>query len=121
MKLIADEVESDALALAIDEEAPDLVACLLLETELRRVVRRDDALDQEIISAFLAGVDLYDMPRSLYREAGLLPGDNLRSLDALHVMAAIRIDVERVLTYDLRMARAVRDVGLTVFAPPWGP
>lgn len=116
MKLIADENESD-LAAAIDDATPDLVAGLLLETELRRAVPRDDALSQEAISTFLTGVSLFEMPPSLYREAGLLPGANLRSLDALHLAASIRIDVETVLTYDARMACAAREVGLTVLAP----
>lgn len=93
------------------------MACLLLETELRRAVHRDDALDQEAISTFLAGVSLYEMTPSLFMEAGLLPGKNLRSLDALHLAAAIRIGVESVVTYDSRIADAARTLGLTVFAP----
>lgn len=93
------------------------MACLLLETEPRRAVHRDEALNQEIASSFLGGVGLYQVPASLFREAGLLPGPNLRSLDALHLAAAIRIGVDRVVIYDTRMAKAVRSVGLTVFAP----
>jgi predicted nucleic acid-binding protein len=117
MKLIVDEPESDALAEAVDADKPDLVACLLLETELRRAAHRDEALSQEIASDFLDGVALYALPVSLFQEAGLLPGGSLRSLDALHLAAAIRIGVDRVLTYDTRMAEAARSLGLTVFAP----
>lgn len=36
LKLMIDEEESGALADHLDAETPDLVACLLLETELRR-------------------------------------------------------------------------------------
>ncbi len=117
MKLIAQEAESDALARAIDEASPQLVGGLLLETELRRASQRDHALSQEIVTTLLRGVDLYEMPTSLFAEAGLLPGENLRSLEALHLAAAIRIGVDFVLTYDARMTTAARDLGLTVLAP----
>ena len=53
----------------------------------------------------------------LLREAGLVPGHNLRSLDAVYLTAAIRIGVDAVLTYDTRMIEAARDLGLAVVAP----
>ena len=117
LKLMAEEAESDALARAIDGDQPDLVACWLLETELRRAVHREEALSQALVTDFLDGVAIYAMPASLYREAGLLPGPALRSLDALHLAAAVRIGVERVVTYDTRMAESARLLGLTVIAP----
>ena len=117
MKLIAAETESEALSGAIDAEQPDLVSCLLLETELRRVVTREPALTQEIASQFLDGVALYDVPSSLFREAGLLPGLTLRFLNAIHLAAAIRIGVDRVVTYDAEMHDAAKQLGLSVFAP----
>ncbi|UUZ60538.1 hypothetical protein [Nocardioides sp. B-3] len=46
MKLMVEEAESDALARAIDDEGPDTVASLLVETELRRAVQRDPGLSQ---------------------------------------------------------------------------
>ena len=112
-----EEGESNALAEAIDSEQPDLVACLLLETELRRAAHRDEALTQEAVSNFLDGVGLYELPVSLFKEAGLLPGSNLRSLDALHLAAAVRIGVDRVVAYDARMIEAARELGLSVVTP----
>lgn len=116
LKLLVDESESAALAARLDSVTPDLVSCLLLETELRRAAHRD-VLTQQLVSSFVGGVDLYDVPASLFREAGLLAGDHLRSLDALHLAAAIRIGVDAVVTYDVRMAQASRDLGLVVEAP----
>ena len=52
-----------------------------------------------------------------FREAGRLPGANLRSLDALHLAAAIRIGVDRVITYDSRMQKSAQSLGLSVLAP----
>ncbi|WP_142060425.1 PIN domain-containing protein [Pseudonocardia kunmingensis] len=47
-----------------------------------------------------------------YREAGLLPGRHLRSLDALHVAAALRRDADVMLSYDHRQLAAADAVGL---------
>ncbi len=69
------------------------------------------------ISDFLAGVSLCAMPGSLFREAGILAGDTLRSLDALHLAAAVRIGVDLVLIYDERMAESARRLGLRVLSP----
>lgn len=117
LKLLVEEDESEALARAIDGASPDLVGCWLLDTELRRAAQRDTALTQEGVSDFLDGVDLYEVPASLFREAGLLPGANLRSLDALHLAAAVRIGVEYLVTYDARMSESARALGVSVIAP----
>lgn len=117
LKLLVEEDESEALARAIDGASPDLVGCWLLDTELRRAAQRDTALTQEGVSDFLDGVDLYEVPASLFREAGLLPGANLRSLDALHLAAAVRIGVEHLVTYDARMSESARALGVSVIAP----
>ena len=115
-KLLVDEVESAALAAWADGADVRLLATHLLETELRRFANRHD-LPQADVSAVLARIDLYDLPPSLYREAGLLPGKSLRSLDALHLAAAIRLDAEALVTYDIRLAEAAGGIGLSVHAP----
>lgn len=119
-KLLVTEAESDALARELDAEGPALAACQLLETEVRRVVHRVERLTHEHATNLLDGVDLYEVPQSLFREAGLLPGENLRSLDAIHLAAAIRIDVDAVLSYDTWMSGAARDLGFDVVAPGTG-
>lgn len=117
IKLLAEEAESNALSLAVEEADAELVSCLLLETELRRVVAREPALTQAAVSRLLERVALHELPPSLFAEAGLLPGSRLRSLDALHLAAAIRLGVDCVVTYDRRMAEAATDLGMTVVAP----
>lgn len=117
LKLLVEEAESDALARAIDGATPDLVGCWLLATELRRAAQREASLTQEAVSDFLDGVNLYEVPASLFREAGLLPGTNLRSLDALHLAAAVRIGADHLVTYDTRMSVSARALGLHVIAP----
>lgn len=117
LKLLVDEAESGALADVIDREQPDLVACWLLDTEMRRAAQRKNPLTQGVVTDLLDGVGLYETPASLFREAGLLPGTGLRSLDALHLAAAIRIGVDHLITYDRRMGDSARLLGLSVRAP----
>lgn len=120
LKLLVDEAESADLATAI-ATASNVVSCYLLETEVRRAVGRYQDLTQGAASDLLDRVDLHEVPPSLFREAGLLPGDVLRSLDALHVAAAVRLGADVVATYDKRMQQAVVAAGLRVVAPGQTP
>ena len=117
-KLLVDEAESEALAAYLDGIREDqvLVSSALLETELRRLAVRLD-LDQSGVTDLLTRTDLVDPPRSLFHEAGLLPGKRLRSLDALHLATALRVDADTVVAYDARLLEAARRVGLVVQSP----
>jgi hypothetical protein len=117
LKLIVDEPESAALAEVIDRVDPDLVSCRLLETEMRRAAQQAPFIHQDQISLFLDGLDIYDVPAALFRQAALIPGPSLRSLDAIHLAAAIALDVDRMVTYDDRLAAAARELGLDVAHP----
>ena len=118
VKLLVDETESDALAGYLDEigDEQDLASSALLETELRRLAVRL-GLDQSAVTDLLARVDLVDPPRSLFHEAGLLPGTHLRSLDALHLATALRVDANVLVAYDGRLLDAARSLGLGVHSP----
>ncbi|MCO1338289.1 VapC toxin family PIN domain ribonuclease [Kocuria polaris] len=117
LKLAVAEAETAALVAAIDHERPELVASILLETEMRRAAARAEELSQGTVSHVLDGISLFEMARSTYWAAGVLPGRHLRSLDALHLATASTLDVDAVVTYDLRMADAAESLGLTVLAP----
>lgn len=118
-KLLVSESASAALAtrlnlLTAGEET--VISCVLLETELRRLAMRED-LPQTSVTAILDRFDLVELDRDVYRDAGLLPGRNLRSLDALHVAAALRVGADVMITYDARQAMAAQASGLPVEAP----
>lgn len=116
-KLMVEESESGVLAAMLDVEKPELAACFLLETELRRLAQRVPNATQSSVSEVLDGIDLYEVPPSLFREAGLLAGVGLRSLDAVHLAAAMRIGVDAVLAYDHRLIDAARSFGFDVVHP----
>jgi len=117
-KLVVEEAESSALARYLDglDPADGPVSSALLETELRRVAVRLQ-LSQGAVSAVLARIVLVTPSRALFHEAGLLPGRGLRSLDALHLATALRMDAETIVAYDKRMLEAAGSVGLGVSSP----
>lgn len=114
--LLKPEPESESLERWLDDTSATLVSSDLLETELRRVAVRD-GLSQTDVTALLDGVALAALDRAVFRNAGFLPMEMLRTLDALHLEAAIRLDADAMLTYDHRLALAAEAAGLTVIAP----
>lgn len=115
-KLLVEDAASARLAAHLDAlpEAP--MSCLLLETELRRLAVRV-GLAQQAVTAVLDRFDLVEPDRTTYRDAGLLPGPHLRSLDALHIAAALRVDAGVMISYDERQLAAARAVGLATLSP----
>ncbi len=67
-------------------------------------------------------VDRFDLVRiddALLDAASLLPVDDLRSLDAIHLAAAQRLgsDLSVLVSYDERMLAAARALGIEVSSP----
>ncbi len=67
-------------------------------------------------------VDRFDLVRiddALLDAASLLPVDDLRSLDAIHLAAAQRLgsDLSVLVSYDDRMLAAARALGIEVSSP----
>ena len=118
VKRLVREAESEVLADYLDQLHPDErpTSSMLLETELRRFAMRT-GVPQTAVSNMLDGVDLVEPDRLLFTEAGLLPRPVLRSLDALHVAPALRLDASTVVAYDHRLQEAARAVGLATIAP----
>lgn len=117
IKLLVRESESAALIHMINHERPALTSSLLLETGLRRAVQRIPALSQGLVTELLAKVSLFEVEPAQCTHAGLLPGANLSSLDALHLATAIDLQMDALLTYDVRMTAAAEEVGMPVLAP----
>lgn len=118
-KLVVEEPESEALVAFLDDPRPNddsVISSALLETELRRLGVRLDAA-QSTITDVLVRVDLVEPDRALFLAAGLLPGTSLRSLDALHLATALRVDADLVVAYDRRLLDAAKSVGLATLSP----
>lgn len=119
LKLVVDEKQTEAMLDHLDEVRGDggrFASSRLLETELRRAGRRLGVTTVGINDA-LREIDLILPTASTYQLAGRLPGDALRSLDALHLASALEVDADAFVTYDDRQASAAADAGLVVLQP----
>lgn len=114
--LLIDQPQSPSVLEWLDATNSVLVSSDLLETELRNVAVRE-GLDQADVTRLLDGVAIAALDRAVFRNAGYLPMPYLRTLDALHVEAAIRLDASAVLTLDARLAQAVTAAGLDAITP----
>ncbi len=124
VKLVRDEVESDALRAYL--EGADLVSSELVLTEVPRAVRRAAAIDPELpldllldrTGQLLDAVALATLDRALLAGAGALAEPALRALDAIHVATAVGLHpLDAFVTYDERQAAAARLAGLRTTAP----
>jgi predicted nucleic acid-binding protein len=101
-------------------EAPRTIAATsqITVTELHRLGLRVPELTVQQVDAVLGNVDLVMLTAEQLRGAGLLPdlpsGTQLRSLDALHLQAAVDFGATEFVTSDRRQADAAVAVGLHV-------
>lgn len=114
--VLIEQPHSEALIAWLEGATALLVSSDLLETEMRRLAVRE-GLDQGDVSRTLDGVALAALDRAVFRGAGLLPLPFLRSLDAIHLEAALRLEASALLTYDRRLGDGARAMGLDVIAP----
>ena len=117
MKLITPEVETAALQRYLGSRSLRVSSALLRTEALRAAMR----VSQEHVAKTrrqLRNIALIDIGRELLEQAGSLAAD-LRSLDAIHVAAALSLgdDLGEVVTYDGRMISAAAAHGLTVVHP----
>jgi len=119
VKLVVAEPETAALRAWLDEADRELVACDLVRTELMRTVRRVEP--ERVLRAreVLDAVTLVEVTTAVFEEAGRLEPADLRSLDALHVAAALDLGdgLEGLVTYDDRLARAAKANAITAIGP----
>jgi predicted nucleic acid-binding protein len=119
VKLIVAEPESEALATRL-RRWPQHASSTLLRTETVRALRRSGngrLLGQA--RRLMGAVTLIGLDAPLLDRAGELDPADLRSLDAIHLAAALSIgpDLAVVVTYDDRLRDAARAAGLDAESP----
>jgi uncharacterized protein len=123
-KLLRKEDESNALRAYVG--GADLTSSELVVTEIPRALRRAASRDAELSLGHLletAGelidaLALQPLDRALLVGAAALAEPALRTLDAIHVAAAVDLQpIDAFVTYDERQAAAVRLAGLRTIAP----
>lgn len=119
VKLLVTEPESEALRARL-RRWPDRVSSTLLRTETARALRRSG--NAHLIGQarrMFTAVHLIRLDEPLLDRAGDLEPADLRSLDAVHLAAALSIgsDLAVVITYDTRLQQAAFAQGLEVESP----
>lgn len=120
VKLIVAEEESQSLKSFLSDHADtSLFSAALARTELMRAVAVNGAPAITAARRLLGSVDLVVLTRQLLDDAGLLQPLSLRSLDAIHLVAAQRAGdtLRAVVTYDSRMLSAAADLGIPTVSP----
>ena len=119
VKLVVVEAETTALRQWLLADEPELVSCGLTRAELVRAVRRQHPHRAVEARAVLDTLTLLEVSAAMFDLAGRLEPRTLRTLDAVHLAAALALgdDLESVVTYDERLADAARLHGLPVTAP----
>lgn len=119
VKLLVAEPESQALRTHL-RRWPERVSATLLRTEVVRALRRSG--HGHLVGParrLLGAVTLVRLDEPLLDRAGELEPAGLRSLDAVHLAAALSVgpDLGVLLTYDDRLRDAALAQGLAVEAP----
>lgn len=119
LKLVVAEKESSALQRHL-VAWPHRVSAALIRTEAVRALRRA-AYDDRVGAArrLLGGMRLIRLDEPLLDRAAELEPREMRSLDALHLAAAMAIgpDLGILVTYDDRLREAAKRHGLPVDSP----
>ena len=131
MKLVHPEPETRTLRdfLKSRVQVPKFTATVAL-AELPRAVRRanhDQAgrasefleAEREQAQRLLDTLQMVDVTRAVLSDAGVADGPFLRTLDAVHLVAAARIraGLSAFVTYDKKLASAAQQAGLPVLSP----
>ena len=119
VKLLMQEPETTALRRRL-QTWPERASAALLRVELLRTVKRA-GLPRLLADARrqLASIHLIRLDDDLLQRAAELEPPSMRSLDAIHLAAALGLghDLGAVVTYDARMNSAAQALGLPVIGP----
>jgi uncharacterized protein len=118
VKLVQAEAETQALVGYLRRWSVAVSATLVRTEALRAAARHSPELVRDTRRA-LRDVAFIELTRDLMDQAGALTPPDLRSLDAIHLAAALSLgdDLDEVVTYDDRMVAAASACGLPVSSP----
>lgn len=116
LKILVAEAHSLALRVAIADA--DVWSSTLLAVEAHRAALRIGVSAADV-DLRLAAVTLVVPSETMFVAARTVGTSELRTLDALHLSAALELgaDLDAVVTYDRRLAKACDGEGLVVVAP----
>jgi predicted nucleic acid-binding protein len=118
VKLVIDEPESDALERHL-VDGPVLATSRIALVEVSRATALANPAPEvaEETMLLLESCILVDVTDPLLRAAARLSSRSVRTLDALHLASALRIEADELLAYDQRLVAAATERGLAVTSP----
>lgn len=119
VKLVVREPESNALLSWAVANADVVVSSDALRTELLRATRRGAPEQMPRARAVLDSLTIVALPGSTFERAAQLEPAGLRSLEALHLAAALELgdELDGFVTYDARLAAAASLHAIDVISP----
>ena len=119
VKLLIAEENANSLVRWLESHEDQMFSSDLLRTELLRVTRRiaPDLMVQA--RAILDALVILTLSTELCERAAILEPRLLRSLDAIHLAAAMEMgdDLRGLVTYDHRLAAGAESLGIEVLTP----
>ncbi len=118
-KLVTPEAETAALRRYLRRRGDNVVSADLLRTEVLRAATRLSPQHVVLARHHLRRVGFITLDRPSFDHAGILHPAHLRSLDAVHVAAALSLgdDLDEFVAYDARLVAAAQAHGLVVVSP----
>ena len=118
MKLVIEEPESAALERHL-EDRPPLATSRIALVEVARAtgLANPSTGVQQGVNRLLASCMLIDVTDRLLRSAASLASAAVRTLDAIHLASALRIEADELVAYDRRLLAAAADNGIAVSHP----
>lgn len=119
VKLVVSEPHSKAMSSWAEAHHDAVVSSDLLRTELLRATRRGAPDEMPRAREVLDSITLVTLPTASFERAADLEPTLLRSLDAVHLAAALDLgdELDGIVTYDDRLTEAARLHGIPVIAP----
>lgn len=119
VKLVVAESHSKAMSSWADAHSGSVVSSDLLRTELLRATLRGAPDAMPRARAVLDSITITTLPTSLFERAAELEPSLLRSLDAVHLAAALDLgdELDGLVTYDDRLTEAAKLHGVSVVVP----
>jgi predicted nucleic acid-binding protein len=118
VKLVVAEKHTPAMRRWAEAQDDQLFSCDLLRTEALRAARRHSPAALLEARLRLDTLVLLRLTTDICERAAELDPQIMRSLDALHLAAALTVtELDGVVTYDERLADACRVHGVAVTAP----
>ena len=118
MKLVIEEPESKALERHLAGAtvlATSRIA--LIEVGRATALANPSPEVREEAGLLLSSCMLVDVSDALVRAAAGLATRSVRTLDALHLASALRIEADQLVAYDQRLLEAAAESGLAVASP----